>query len=481
MNSLKKLLVLCVLITQLLDLSHTQSIINGTSPLEDEVLFTLDDFVSGPAWSVSFSEKKLNMSMTDISIIQLTITDIDPAWGSDYEFHILAEDNEVVLLTQNVIKSKDIKPGDTTWHGNFTAEGLFIGHSPIYVELRRPQQQPEVALEKLQLIVLRKIGTMDYVFQILVGIFVMALYTNFGAVLELDALKQILIRPIGPLIGFLGQFVVMPVLSFFIGYLLFRDMIELRLGLFFTGSTPGGGASNIFTVVLNGNLNLSITMTAISNLAAFGMMPLWIFTLGALIFKDGNLVVPYKTIATMSFSLVIPLSIGIAMQKYYPNMAKKMSKLLKPFAFGFILIIMVFAFTVNSYMFKLFSWKILIASSALPWIGYVIGWLMAIICRQSPRDALTIAIETGIQNTGIAIFMLNFALPQPQADMTSAVPVASSMVTPLPLLVIYVIRKIFCRSSMERVEKSSSAITKDTKLAEIEAMMEKSEKSDWHK
>ncbi|XP_075156486.1 hepatic sodium/bile acid cotransporter-like [Haematobia irritans] len=475
-----KYILFVVLITQTIDFALTQSLINGTAATDDEEIFTMNDFSNVPSWSVIFKEKRLNMSMTEVNVVEFSIEDIDPEWGADYEFHILAEDPETVLLSHNIINSKDIKPGQTTWHGNFTAEGLFIGHSPVYVELRRPHQESERALEKLHIIVLRKPGTMDFVFQILVGIFVMILYTNFGAVLELDALKQILIKPIGPIIGFVGQFMIMPILSFLIGYLLFRDMIELRLGLFFTGSTPGGGASNIFTVVLNGNLNLSITMTAISNLAAFGMMPLWIFTLGALIFKDGNLVVPYKTIATMSFSLVLPLCVGIALQKYYPNVAKKMSKVLKPFAFGFILIIMVFAFTVNSYMFKLFSWKILIASSALPWIGYIIGWLLAIICRQSPRDALTIAIETGIQNTGIAIFMLNFALPQPQADMTSAVPVANSMMTPLPLLVIYIIRKIFCRSSTttEQVEKAE---TKDAKLAEVEAMMEKNEKSDWHK
>lgn len=100
---------------------------------------------------------------------------------------------------------------------------------------------------------------------------------------------------------------------------------------------------------------------------------------------------------------------------------------------------------------------------------------MAVICRQSPTDALTIAIETGIQNTGIAIFMLNFTLPQPQADMTSAVPVANSMMTPLPLLLIYLLKKIFCRTSIEEVEE---APTKDAKLSEIESIMQKGEKQD---
>lgn len=59
------------------------------------------------------------------------------------------------------------------------------------------------------------------------------------------------------------------------------------------------------------------------------------------------------------------------------------------------------------------------AGLLLPWLGYSFGYLMAFVLRQSPKDCLTIAIETGIQNTGISIFMLRFALPQPQADLTT--------------------------------------------------------------
>lgn len=44
----------------------------------------------------------------------------------------------------------------------------------------------------------------------------------------------------------------------------------MRLGMFFTGVSPAGGASNIWTVVLGGNINLSITMTTMTTLAAFG-------------------------------------------------------------------------------------------------------------------------------------------------------------------------------------------------------------------
>lgn len=49
------------------------------------------------------------------------------------------------------------------------------------------------------------------------------------------------------------------------------------------------------------------------------------------------------------------------------------------------------------------------------------GWLISVLLRQNYEDRLAIAIEAGIQNTGIAIFVLRYALPQPEADLTTVV------------------------------------------------------------
>lgn len=71
-------------------------------------------------------------------------------------------------------------------------------------------------------------------------------------------------------------------MSYGVGYALFSDSI-LRFGLFTFGSSPGGGASNMWTVLLGGNLNLSITMTFISTLAAFGNYSNYFFMCGRML------------------------------------------------------------------------------------------------------------------------------------------------------------------------------------------------------
>ncbi|XP_055390154.1 hepatic sodium/bile acid cotransporter-like isoform X2 [Condylostylus longicornis] len=306
------------------------------------------------------------------------------------------------------------------------------------------------------IIVLKEFGIADQIFTISIAIVVTIIFISFGACLDIDSLKEILIKPVGPIIGFCCQFILMPTISYLIGYVLFWDDVNMWLGLFFSGVSPGGGASNMWTLILKGNVNLSIVMTTISNLAAFAMMPLWIFTLGATIFNRGNLGVPYERVAVFSVSLIIPLVIGILVKKFQPKLANILIRLLKPITIIILVYIMTFAIILNFYVFKLFTWKIILAGMGLPWFGYILSYLIALMLKQNKEDCLTISIETGLQNTGIAMFLLRFSLEQPEADLTSVIPVAVSFMTLLPLLILYSIQRFLCTSAMKEEDISTN-------------------------
>lgn len=236
---------------------------------------------------------------------------------------------------------------------------LFTGQTRIYVTIRNPEENTtERSNESLNVTILRPQRLIDRLFTFSVIILVSILYINFGAALNLETIKEILRRPVGPIICFVCQFVLMPLTSFGLGFLLFPTAHEMALGLFFTGISPGGGASNMWTLLLGGNIHLSIAMTTISTIAAFGMMPLWIFTLGKLIFDRANLGVPYSKIFMMAFGLVIPLAIGLLIQRFLPRLARLLVRVLKPVSMILILFIIVFAIITNFYIFQLFSWQV---------------------------------------------------------------------------------------------------------------------------
>merc|ERR1719385_18183 len=275
-----------------------------------------------------------------------------------------------------------------------------------------------------------------------------------GCAMDLKVVRETLKKPIGPLIGFICQYIFMPLIAFGLGFIFpaaesfgqtLSSHAPMRLGLFVTGCSPGGGASNIWTVMFGGNLDLSVTMTAISTFAAFFMMPAWIFSLGQhLILNDEryDIVIPYYKIAIYCFFLVIPLSIGLLIARYLPRVSAFMVKILKPLALFLILFILIFGIWANLYIFKLMDWQVFVAGMGLPWIGFAFGCTLARALNQPRNDIIAIAIETGIQNTGMSIFILWFTLDHPLGDITAVVPVAAATMTPFPLLAALTTKKL---------------------------------------
>lgn len=150
----------------------------------------------------------------------------------------------------------------------------------------------------------------------------------------------------------------MPLIAYGLGIWLFNEDPEMALGLFLVGIAPSAGASNVFTLLMGGNINLSILMTTISTLAVFGTMPLWLFTLGATIFDRANLGVPYLRVTLAALSLLIPLGIGLLIQRFLPNLGKLLVRILKPLSGFFILFVIIFATVINLYMVQLVTWQV---------------------------------------------------------------------------------------------------------------------------
>ncbi|VDK35073.1 unnamed protein product [Taenia asiatica] len=217
---------------------------------------------------------------------------------------------------------------------------------------------------------------------------------------------------------------------------------EFGFGLLTTGCCPGGGGSNIWTLLLHGDLNLSMTMTFISSIAALGMMPLMLFIYGRFFLDTKTIHIPYAQIAGQLCYIVVPVVIGMLIKWRFPIAAKRMVRLfLRPMAFIFIFSIIGFGIYVNLPIYSLMGAYPLLfpISAALPWIGFLLAGVFAFLCRRSRAEILTISIEAGIQNTGIAILVLLYSMPQPEGDIGAAMPLVVGFATPLPLMLAYAV------------------------------------------
>ena len=82
--------------------------------------------------------------------------------------------------------------------------------------------QEQVVSELVKVIVIRKVRTIDTIFTVSVALLVSILYINFGCAIDWDVCKKTIRRPVGPLIGCLCQFILMPLVNNILQYIFLK-------------------------------------------------------------------------------------------------------------------------------------------------------------------------------------------------------------------------------------------------------------------
>ncbi|XP_052063227.1 ileal sodium/bile acid cotransporter-like isoform X3 [Mytilus californianus] len=319
------------------------------------------------------------------------------------------------------------------------------------LELQHNITEDMVDVTKVPVIILRLMRPIDTAFRVIIYVFMIFVTLAFGAKLDLEVVKENIKRPLAPCIGLGCQFIIMPMLGYAIAKLVTADRPDVALGIFVAACCPGGGASNIYSYLLGGDLSLSITMTALSSIMALGMMPMWLYTLGQQ-FIDGTLQVPFLDIFTTLLILIVPLFVGVFLQKKLPKITKVIIKVIRPVTVVCIILLLSVGIYSNLYIFKLFKPKIVLAGCLLPYFGYLLGGLISFIFRLPWERVKTVAIETGMQNTGIATILMMYAFPPPDGFIAAVAPIASAVMTPLPLFLITVPYLIYKRCNKDKYD-----------------------------
>ena len=170
------------------------------------------------------------------------------------------------------------------------------------------------------------------------------------------------------------------------------------------------------------------------------MMPLWLFILGRL-YITGTVEIPYANISYGLLSIIAPCGLGILLNKFKPAIAKKICKGISPVSAIFLLWVIIVGSIINPYIYTVMAtvWYVIPAGFLLPFLGMSLGYVIARLTKQGNSRAVTIAIETGIQDTGIAYILLLSSFEKPYGDLAATVPITSATFTPLPLLIAFIV------------------------------------------
>lgn len=233
-----------------------------------------------------------------------------------------------------------------------------------------------------------------------------------GVALDLrwEDFKYLALNPKGFILGLLSQFFILPFLTFLL-VLAIQPPPSVALGMILVAACPGGNVSNFLSAYAKGNTALSVSLTAVSTGLSVIFTPLnfalWagLYGPGAHLLKEISLQIT-DVLHTTSVILGVPLLVGTLVRKYAPQLADKLSKVLRPLSIvifgGFILI----AFLGNLSVFMKLIGVIFLWVLAHNIIALSAGLITAKLGKLPLSDVKTITIETGIQNSGLGLVLI---------------------------------------------------------------------------
>ncbi len=220
---------------------------------------------------------------------------------------------------------------------------------------------------------------------------------GMGTSLSPRDFSEVVKSPKSVLIGVSAQFLIMPLLGFFLAGISGLSP-EIAAGIILVGCSPSGTASNVMAYLAKANLALSVTLTSITTLMAPLMTPLLMKLLAGQ-FIEIDLLKMMWDIVKM---ILLPIAAGLIFNKVLKGKAAWLDRAMPLVSMlGIALIILVITAAGRDSLLSI--GPLLIALVTIHNLsGYGIGYLFGKLFGLEERDCRTVAIEVGMQNAGLA-------------------------------------------------------------------------------
>uniref|UniRef100_A0A3Q1JY27 Uncharacterized protein n=1 Tax=Anabas testudineus TaxID=64144 RepID=A0A3Q1JY27_ANATE len=235
---------------------------------------------------------------------------------------------------------------------------------------------------------------------VFVGLVLCFTMLGLGCTVDVSQLGEHIRRPIGVLLALVCQFVIMPLVAFLLALAFSLDDVA-AMAVLLCGCCPGGNLSNIMSLLVHGEMNLSIIMTISSTLLALVLMPLclWIYSRAWINTPVVDLM-PFGAIILTLCSTLIPIGLGVVLRYRYTKHNHSLPVLL--------------SFQVSLWSLLLLSTippSVYIVAILMPLCGYAAGYGLAVLFDLPPNSRRSVSLETGCQNVQLCTAILKLAFP----------------------------------------------------------------------
>ena len=229
---------------------------------------------------------------------------------------------------------------------------------------------------------------------------------GLGLGLKIEDFTRVLKTPKDFFVGFFSQLIILPLVAYIL-IIILKTPPEIAIGVMIIAAAPGGVTSNILTKFANGDVALSITLTAVISLISIITVPLIIFT-SADLFGITNISqnVSMTGIALKMFLVVtVPVILGMIIRKFAENFVNSKIRIFEKLNLVLFIIFFIAAFYEERESFIDFliqaGFITLILNITMMIVAYYLGKTFASGIKQQK----CIALECGLQNGTLAIFV----------------------------------------------------------------------------
>jgi BASS family bile acid:Na+ symporter len=216
--------------------------------------------------------------------------------------------------------------------------------------------------------------------------------------------SRILKKPKAILIGLTNQLLFLPIIGFSLA-IAFDLNPTMAVGLMILATCPGGPTSNLITQVCRGNIALSVTLTAFASIVSVLTIP-FILSYALDYFGTGeNVTIKLPILDTVIQIMgitVIPISIGMMLRNYKTNFAKRMEKPMRTASTVIFIFVFILVIAANYTIIGQAMREVGLVTLLLNLITMGLGYLTAKLFKLNFKNAISITVESGIQNGTLA-------------------------------------------------------------------------------
>ena len=228
---------------------------------------------------------------------------------------------------------------------------------------------------------------------------------TLGLGLTIKDFSRVIKQPKDFLVGLICQIILLPIVAFII-IKVFQIRPELALGLMIIAAAPGGVTSNVLTKFANGDVALSISLTAIVSLISIISVPLIIFGSADLLnIRISSTNISMNEIALkMFFVVTLPVIVGMTLRKFFPFFSNEEQLIQRISIFLFIIVFVAIWVEENQNIIYYIK-QAGIFTLALNIIMMILGYYLAKIFATGIEQRKCISLECGLQNGTLAVFV----------------------------------------------------------------------------